>query len=76
MPRTASFSIIVTRLPGKSREAKERGNPEPRSFGPQGTFCRVLEPPAKGYRDPPDTAVQINCVTAIDDADPSDLLTK
>lgn len=60
MPRTPSFSIIVTRLPGKSREAKERGNPEPRSFGPQGTFCRVLEPPAKGYRDPPDTAVQIN----------------
>lgn len=42
--RTVSFSVIVTRLLGKSREAGQKGNPEPRNLWPQGTLCSVPEP--------------------------------
>lgn len=42
--RTVSFSVIVTRLRGKSREAGQKGNPEPRNLWPQGTHCKVPEP--------------------------------
>lgn len=58
--RTVSFSVIVTRFLGKSREAGQRGNPESRSLWPQGTLYDIPEALAKGYRDPPDTAVHVN----------------